>query len=129
MLRIYTFPEDDSTDSTRGLTICFAFPDSFLEGISPDLLTAVPSLLWYQICFQNKVFQEVWADSANDKDPLIIIRALFLTKTFSWIINTISNEKCCFLHLQICTGTTASHCYLILCTCFPLSEQLAVFSK
>lgn len=64
--------------------------------------------------------------SAHYKDPLTIIRALFLTKTFSCNFNTISNKKCCFLRLWICTGMTASHCYLILCTCFPLSEQLAV---
>jgi len=31
MLRIYTFPEDDSSDSTRGLTIRFALPGSFLR--------------------------------------------------------------------------------------------------
>lgn len=47
--------------------------------------------------FQNSAFRDVWAESANYKDPLATVTTLFVTKIFSWNSRTTNNEETPFL--------------------------------
>lgn len=81
-----------------------------------------------QLCSRSRDLTE-FGHSAIPKVPLVIRTAPFLTEPFSQILKTTCNKKDTLCYVEICMSTTVSHRYLIFCTCFPLSQQLAGFSN